>query len=465
MTQPSIGAADSPPIVLENDRQITNLLTNPQDADALEKMRQQFDAAPYPSIPLDELPTGDADWLYLHSVVTPYYLRYGNVVDPAGMTILDAGCGTGYNSLTLALANPGATVVGVDLSAASIDLAKQRLAYHGIENTQFYALSIEELPSLGMQFDYINADEVLYLLPDPQAGLAAMKAVLKPTGIIRANLHSALQRVFVFQFQEVFRLLGLMDGAIGDAELTRAKQAMAAINDNVFLKAHAWGKDYDAEPDLMRPNCLLQGDKGFTIPDTFALLRGTGLEFIRMVYWQRWNVMSLFKDPTDLPEVLAHVPTASPEEQLHLFELLQPRNRLIDFWCGLPHAPATYTSPKTWTDDEWQSATVYLHPQLKTSSIQAQLVERIQLHSSVEFTQFLVVPATELVVVDSDVAACLLPLWEAPQPITALIERWCRLCPVDPITLEPTTEATALHVLRSALTRLESYTYVMIVRP
>ncbi len=47
---------------------------------------------------------------------------------------------------------------------------------------------------LGLEFDYINADEVLYLLPDIVEGLKAMKAVLKPEGIIRTNLHSSFQR-------------------------------------------------------------------------------------------------------------------------------------------------------------------------------------------------------------------------------------------------------------------------------
>ncbi len=456
----------------------TSLSTNPADRlepDALEKMRQQFDAAPYPRIPLEESPHNDLDWLYLHSATTPYYLRYGNIVNPAELMILDAGCGTGYTSLTLALANPGATVVGVDLSPASIDLADQRLTYHDVHNAQFHAISIEALPSLGMQFDYINADEVLYLLPDPLAGLQAMQSVLKPKGIIRVNLHSALQRVFVFQFQEVFRLLGLMDGAIGESELNRATAAMGAVKDNVFLKAHAWGKDYDAEPDLMRPNCLLQGDKGFTIPETFAMLRKAGLEFIRMVYWYRWDLNSLFNDPTNLPDVLAHLPTASAEEQLHLFELLQPRNRLIDFWCGHEQAigdaadstsqkVSTYTSPTAWSDADWHRAIVHLHPQLAMPAIKAQVMERVIYHSSVDLTQFLAVPAAEVVIADSDTLACLLPLWDAPQPIAALVDRWCKLRPVDPVTLEPTTEAIAFQELRSALTRLEQHTYVMVTR-
>jgi ubiquinone/menaquinone biosynthesis C-methylase UbiE len=80
-----------------------------------------------------------------------------------------------------------------------LHLARQRLRYHGFENLEFYTLAAEELPSLNLQFDYINCDEVLYLLSDPVAGLKAMQSVLKPDGIIRANLHSSLQREFYFE--------------------------------------------------------------------------------------------------------------------------------------------------------------------------------------------------------------------------------------------------------------------------
>lgn len=134
----------------------------------LEKMRQQFDEAPYPNVPLEECANkDDLNLLYFHNLITAFYVRNQQVISTEGKLILDAGCGTGYTSLTLATANPGAKIVGVDLSPASVDLAQKRFAYHGLDNAEFFAISIEELPSLGMQFDYINADEVLYLLPNP----------------------------------------------------------------------------------------------------------------------------------------------------------------------------------------------------------------------------------------------------------------------------------------------------------
>src|SRR5690349_9505728 len=147
--------------------------------DPIKKVREQFDAHPYPGFPLEDSPVEETDRLYSHNIVTSRYLRDETILNPQGMTILDAGCGAGYNSLVLAIANPGARIVGIDLSAKSIEVARARMAHHGFQNCEFHNLAMDNLATLQMQFDYINCDEMLYLTPDPASGLSAMKSVLK----------------------------------------------------------------------------------------------------------------------------------------------------------------------------------------------------------------------------------------------------------------------------------------------
>ncbi|VXD21793.1 hypothetical protein PL8927_720199 [Planktothrix serta PCC 8927] len=69
-----------------------------QDPELLEKIRQQFDSAPYPRIPLEQSPKTDYELLFIHNLVTPYYLKYQKVINTEGKVILDAGCGAGYIS-------------------------------------------------------------------------------------------------------------------------------------------------------------------------------------------------------------------------------------------------------------------------------------------------------------------------------------------------------------------------------
>ena len=46
----------------------------------LDNIRAQFDNAPYPRNPLEQSPQDDYNQLFIHSLVTPYYLRDRRVV-------------------------------------------------------------------------------------------------------------------------------------------------------------------------------------------------------------------------------------------------------------------------------------------------------------------------------------------------------------------------------------------------
>lgn len=429
-----------------------------------EKIRQQYNTGPYPRVPLEKSPKGDTILLHFHSLITPYYLRNQKILDTKGKLILDAGCGTGFKSLVLAEANPEAKIVGVDLSDKSIELARQRLQHHGFTNTEFHVASIEELPRLGLRFDYINCDEVLYLIPEPAIGLQAMKSVLKPDGIIRANLHSSLQRRYYYRTQEVFKLMGLMDENPEEMEVELVRDIMNSLKDQVELKSITWRSELETDRERILMNCLLQGDKGFTIPEMFSTLRTAELEFISMVNWRQWNLLALFKEPENLPAFLGlSLPEIGVEEQLRLFELLHPTHRLLDFWCGHPLQGQLFVPVREWTLSDWQEAQVYLAPQLKTLEIKQELVKCITQLKQFEISQKLPI-SDKSVSVDSTIAACLLLLWDESQLMKSLVEHLQKLRPVHPVSWEPTTETEAWELVTSALATLESLGYVLLDR-
>ena len=434
-----------------------------ENLELIENIRQQFDNTPYPRIPLEQSPKDNCELLYLHNLVTAYYFRNRKIINTEGKVILDAGCGTGYKSLVLALANPGAKIVGIDLSEASVKLAEQRLQYHGVANAEFYALKIEDLPTLGLQFDYINADEVLYLLPDAIAGLQAMKSVLSPDGIIRTNLHSSNGRAGVFRAQTAFKTMGLMNGCPGELEVEIVRETMEALQDGVALKALTWNTDRVKDEGWIMVNYLFVGDKGCSIPEVFAMLRGADLEFISMVAWHRWELMDLFKDPDDLPPFLAmSLPEASVEERLHLFDLLHPLHRLFDFWCGNPHQAQDFVPVAEWMEAQWQSARVHLHPQLRTSQIREDLSNCIDSQTPFEISRYIIVPTLAPIAIDSTMAACLLPLWEGPQSVVSLVEKWLQIRSQIAVNLEPVIEQTAFEEVKELLIGLEVFLYVLL---
>jgi cyclopropane fatty-acyl-phospholipid synthase-like methyltransferase len=53
-------------------------------------------------------------------------LLHGDTHFPDGATVLEAGCGVGAQTVTLASQSPGALITSIDISAASVDQARDR---------------------------------------------------------------------------------------------------------------------------------------------------------------------------------------------------------------------------------------------------------------------------------------------------------------------------------------------------
>ncbi len=103
---------------------------------------------------------------------------------PPGSRVLEAGCGTGAQTVILAAGSPEAEFTSLDLSGRSLtEAARQaRLAGHG--NVRFLQADIFGLPFQRSCFDHVFACFVLEHLREPAAALRALMTVLKPGGSI-----------------------------------------------------------------------------------------------------------------------------------------------------------------------------------------------------------------------------------------------------------------------------------------
>jgi 2-polyprenyl-3-methyl-5-hydroxy-6-metoxy-1,4-benzoquinol methylase len=434
-----------------------------ESAESLDDIRAQFDALPYPNIPLDNSPKELVDLLYNHNLVTPYYLKYRKIIASEKIQILDAGCGSGYKSLILAEANPSARIIGVDISEKSVALAKKRLSYYGFENADFFAIAIEDLPSLGLQFDYINCDDTLYLLPDAVAGLKAMKSVLKPEGILRANLHSLAQRFYYFQAQKAFRMLGFDQANLTDEQMELISVFMDSLSNATLIKAKTWNNDDVKDHTWLQANYLLSGDKGFCVADVFRLLEAANLEFLSMTNWQQWELSTLFQNIEDLPiDLLLDLSERSLESKLSLFELLNPIHRLLDFWCVHPGQTGSSPSVDEWAIADWSNTKIHLHPQLHHPQLQQYLRECIAGQQPFEISRYLPSTTPIPILLESHIASCLLPLWTEPQTLDSLTQQWVELSATKPGNSTVPDQESASEMIRDLLTRLHSFLYVLI---
>ncbi|MBT9544523.1 MAG: class I SAM-dependent methyltransferase [Candidatus Sericytochromatia bacterium] len=167
-------------------------------------VQAQYTACPYPPLEAGELPhihPPAATWDFVH-----YYCSHRHASQEPH--ILDAGCGTGFSTLKLARANPSAKITAVDLSPSSLKLAQQRLKAAGIscENIQFLQGDLTQL-NQPQTFDYIYCTGVLHHMPDPAAGLAKLKAHLKPRGLMTLMLYNPHARHEIRALQKILHSL------------------------------------------------------------------------------------------------------------------------------------------------------------------------------------------------------------------------------------------------------------------
>jgi len=105
---------------------------------------------------------------------------------PAGSTVLEAGCGVGAQTLTLARNSPHARITCVDLSETSLAQARREADAAGVTNVHFQQADILALPQGAAAFDHVFVCFVLEHLARPMEALDALRAVLKPGGTITA---------------------------------------------------------------------------------------------------------------------------------------------------------------------------------------------------------------------------------------------------------------------------------------
>jgi len=111
-------------------------------------------------------------------------LLHSDTAYPSGSTVLEAGCGVGAQTVTLAARSPDARFTSVDVSADSVAEAKRRTERAGLTNVEFRQGDIFELPFGAGSFDHVFVCFVLEHLAQPVEALAALDRVLKPGGTI-----------------------------------------------------------------------------------------------------------------------------------------------------------------------------------------------------------------------------------------------------------------------------------------
>ncbi|MFC1516668.1 class I SAM-dependent methyltransferase, partial [Thermodesulfobacteriota bacterium] len=106
-------------------------------------------------------------------------LLHSDTSYPAKSQVLEAGCGTGAQTITLAQNSPHARITAVDISERSVEEARKKIEAAGFKNVNFQQGDIFKLPFKPESFDHIFVCFVLEHLARPVEALSCLKNLLK----------------------------------------------------------------------------------------------------------------------------------------------------------------------------------------------------------------------------------------------------------------------------------------------
>jgi SAM-dependent methyltransferase len=298
----------------------------------LPEVRNQYENFPYPPIN----PEDDKKRLYMpvHEAFDALnYYCFGGMRDfSKPFRALVAGGGTGDAITALAEQfrdNPQAELVYVDMSTASMEVAKKRVAIRGLDNVRWINDSLLNIPKLGLgKFDYINCSGVLHHLSDPDAGLKVLADALADDGAMGIMVYAQYGRLAVYQMQEALRLLNRNEADI-QQRVENAKTIVGTLYPGNWLYASPQpilGELRNGDIGIY--DLLLHSqDRAYTVPQLYDFVEGAGLKLVHFLSEDRRFGNHLYSPGYYIKErtVLEKARTLPLRDQQALAELLNSK--------------------------------------------------------------------------------------------------------------------------------------------
>jgi SAM-dependent methyltransferase len=271
-----------------------------------EEVRDFYDRYPYPR-PIDSLDKYRQLWQDRQRRRADYHLFWPARNYKEDQSILIAGCGTSQ-AAKHALRWPEAQVTGIDFSATSVRCTEDLKRKYNLSNLQVRQLPIERASELETSFDQIICTGVLHHLPDPDAGLKALRGVLKPDGAMHLMVYAPYGRTGIYMLQEFCKRLGIHATDEGIRDLIAALRALPPGHplENLLREAPDFRQEAALADALLHPQ-----DRAYSVPQLFDFIKKGGMKFGRWVRQAPYSPRC---------GVLAQIPQASLMAELSLAE-------------------------------------------------------------------------------------------------------------------------------------------------
>jgi SAM-dependent methyltransferase len=292
-----------------------------------------YNTYPFPPEPLLDEPPPGYNWRW--NWLAAYNFCTGQKPQKQDIRILDAGCGTGVSTEYLVHLNPHAQVVGIDLSAGAMEVAKERCKRSGANRVEFHHLSLYDVEELPGEFDLINCVGVLHHLSDPIRGIQALAKKLAPGGLMHIFVYGELGRWEIQLMQKAIALLqGDKRGDYPDG-VQVGRQLFSSLPENnriVKYEKQRWAMENQRD-ECFADMYVHPQEIDYNIETLFELIDASGLEFINFSnpgFWQLERLLS------KAPELIERAQDLSDRDVYRLIELLDPEVTHYEFFLGRP---------------------------------------------------------------------------------------------------------------------------------
>lgn len=274
------------------------------------------------------------------------------------LDILIAGCGSNQAAY-YACRNPNWNVLGIDLSDSSLAHQKKLKHKHNLTNLRLEKLDLTKVESLGLDFDFITSTGVLHHLPDPDEGLAALKSVLRPEGVINLMVYGTSLRLGVYMLQEVFRTLGFKQ-IKSDIDIVRA--TVDSLHPEHVLRRYVKA-GYDLKYDAgMVDTFLHPQDRSYSVKEVFKFTRDAGLEFLSWCDPIEYSLEAAIPKNHPIWKKI-HTSKIENEEKYHIYDLLLQDRGTHRWLCS--HPEYVNKHKVTFEIDEFLEYSLLLHRTIK----------------------------------------------------------------------------------------------------
>lgn len=313
-------------------------MTSENEAAVSAAVAKLYDTYPFPPEPLIDEPPPGYNWRWHWP--SAYSFCTGRAPQSNTIKILDAGCGSGVGTEYLVHLNPDAQVTGIDLSAGTLAVARERCQRSGADRVTFQQLSIYDVGQLEDRFDLINCVGVLHHMPDPIKGIQALATKLAPGGLLHIFVYAALGRWEISLMQQAIAMLqGEQRGDYRDGVQVGRQLFSALPETNRIVKRdkERWALE-NHQDECFADMYVHPQEVDYTIDTLFELIDASGLEFVGFSNPRYWDLNRLVGKSD---AVMARAQTLGTREQYRLIELLDPELTHYEFFLSRPPLPQT----------------------------------------------------------------------------------------------------------------------------